>query len=48
VIRSFAAWALAAFLLGACAGPGGESFGPTQTRCDDGGDGGVLIDGICL
>jgi len=27
----------------ACTGPGASG-----SRCDDGGDGGVLIDGVCL
>jgi ABC-type glycerol-3-phosphate transport system substrate-binding protein len=33
---------LAAAMLAACSGPG------PGARCDDGGDGGVVIDGVCL
>jgi hypothetical protein len=41
----------AAGLLAACAAPvgtggAGPAFAPE--RCDDGGDGGVIIDGVCL
>jgi hypothetical protein len=34
-------------LLAACGGPAGPG-GATLARCDDGGDGGVLIDGVCF
>jgi hypothetical protein len=45
VFRPIAFLCLVVLLAGACAqgGPGGR-----QDTCDDGGDGGVLIDGICL
>jgi hypothetical protein len=44
VFRPIALLCLVVLLAGACAqGPGGR-----QDACDDGGDGGVLIDGICL
>ncbi|MFT3974699.1 MAG: hypothetical protein QM699_14955 [Amaricoccus sp.] len=43
------ALALAAALLTAgCSGDKGPYRAPGQKSCDDGGSGGVLIDGICL
>lgn len=35
------------FLLAACGG-GGSGDGPRARGCDDGGSGGVMIDGVCL
>jgi hypothetical protein len=44
VFRPFSVLCLLILLAAACAqAPGGR-----QASCDDGGDGGVLIDGICL
>lgn len=40
--------ALAATLLAACSSDKGPYRAPGQKSCDDGGSGGVLIDGICL
>lgn len=40
---------LVALALAACAGGGGGSDAPMRLRgCDDGGAGGVIIDGVCL
>lgn len=39
------------FLLAACGGGGsggGSGAGPQARGCDDGGSGGVMIDGVCL
>ena len=44
VFRPFAVLCLLILLAGACA----QAPGERQASCDDGGDGGVLIDGICL
>jgi hypothetical protein len=41
--RKVSALLLAAGLLAACSAAGTEG-----SRCDDGGEGGVVIDGVCL
>ena len=38
----------AACMLGACASQQPAPYGPPARACDDGGDGGVVIDGVCL
>ena len=40
--------ALAAALLAGCSGESRPYRAPGQKGCDDGGSGGVLIDGVCL
>lgn len=40
--------ALAAALIAACAAHEPAPYGPPARSCDDGGDGGVIIDGVCL
>lgn len=39
---------LAAALFGACAAPDSSRESVRLIRCDDGGSGGVVIDGVCL
>jgi hypothetical protein len=41
---------IAGALAAACAGPAPAPYAPAAAArsCDDGGDGGVLIDGVCL
>jgi hypothetical protein len=39
---------LAAALIAACAAHEPAPYGPPARSCDDGGDGGVIIDGVCL
>ena len=39
---------IAATLLVACARHEPAPYGPAARSCDDGGDGGVIIDGVCL
>ena len=39
---------IAATLAAACARHEPAPYGPPARSCDDGGDGGVLIDGVCL
>ena len=38
----------AGLLLAACSGGQSGPSGQAARSCDDGGDGGVLIDGVCL
>ena len=39
---------IAATLLAACARHEPAPYGPAARSCDDGGDGGVIINGVCL
>ena len=39
---------IAATLVAACARHEPAPYGPAARSCDDGGDGGVIIDGVCL
>ncbi len=39
---------IAGVLLASCGTPQPASYGPAARACDDGGDGGVVIDGVCL
>ena len=39
---------IAATLVAACARHEPAPYGPAPRSCDDGGDGGVIIDGVCL
>jgi hypothetical protein len=39
---------IAATLAAACAREEPAPWSPAAIACDDGGDGGVLIDGVCL
>lgn len=39
---------VAGALLVACAPRQPAPYGPAARSCDDGGDGGVVIDGVCL
>ena len=39
---------IAATLVAACASHEPAPYGPSARSCDDGGDGGVIIDGVCL
>lgn len=39
---------IAAALVAACARTEPAPYGPSARSCDDGGDGGVIIDGVCL
>jgi hypothetical protein len=49
MLRAFVLCCVAVLLLAGCAVPAADSglaFAPQP--CDDGGDGGVIIDGVCL
>ncbi|HVL20278.1 MAG TPA: hypothetical protein VM422_04730 [Amaricoccus sp.] len=39
---------LAAAVLAGCSGDKGPYRAPGQKTCDDGGSGGVIVDGVCL
>ena len=41
------ALALAAAVLAGCSGDTGPYRAPGQKACDDGGSGGVIVDGVC-
>jgi hypothetical protein len=40
--------ALAAAVLAGCSSDKGPYRAPGQKTCDDGGSGGVIVDGVCL
>jgi hypothetical protein len=46
--RPIALLLLSAALIAACAARQPAPYGPAARACDDGGDGGVVIDGVCL
>ena len=51
-LRRFSKWALllalTAPVLAACSADKGPYLAPGQETCDDGGSGGVVVDGVCL
>ncbi len=46
--RQLALLLLASVLVAACAPRQPTPYGPAARACDDGGDGGVVIEGVCL